>query len=61
MLKTCSYWFHGSPIDSSNRYLKILGDRDPEVTKGSEGSLKFIYQSGIQQKVLKYGKNYVNW
>ena len=35
-----------APMDSSNQYLRILGDRDPEVTKGSEGSLKFVYQSG---------------
>ena len=34
-------------MDSSNQYLRFLGDQDPEVTKGSEGSPNFIYQSGM--------------
>ena len=33
MLKTCNYWFHGSPMDSSNQYLRFLSDRDPSSPK----------------------------
>ena len=47
------YGFQGYPIEPSNQYLSLLDDRDPEVTKGSEGSSKFMI-SLVYSKKFKY-------
>lgn len=37
-------------MDSSNKYLIFLGDRDPDVTEGSEGPFVTLVEKKFQRK-----------
>ena len=40
-------------MDSSNQYLIFLGDRDPEVTEGSEGPFVTFVEKKFQRKIFQ--------
>ena len=41
-------------MDSSNQYLIFLGDRDPEVTEGSEGPFVTFVEKKFSAKLFSF-------